>query len=46
MYYFEIKNTKTNATATATAKGMAQACKSIGWKVRECKCIYRAKEEV
>lgn len=46
MYYFEIKNTKTNATATATGKGMAQACKSVGWNVRECKCIYKAKEEV
>jgi len=42
MYYFEIKNTKTNETATVTGKGMVQACKSIGWKVSECKCIYRA----
>ena len=42
MYYFEIKNTKTNECATATAKSMVQACKSIGWSVRECKCVYRA----
>ena len=46
MYYFEIKNTKTNKQATATAKNMTQACKSIGWNVRECKCIYKAKEEL
>lgn len=45
MYYFEIKNTKTNTTATATGKGMSQACKSIGWNVRECKCVYRAVKE-
>ena len=42
MYYFEIKNTRTYECATAEGKGMAQACKAIGWKVRECKCIYRA----
>ena len=42
MYCFEIKNTKTNATATAAAKDMAQACNLLGWKVRECKCVYRA----
>ena len=41
-YYFEIRNTKTNECATATAKGMAQACNLLGWKVRECKCVYRA----
>ena len=45
MYYFEIKNIKTNATATATGNGMAQAYKSIGWNVRDCKCVYRAKGE-
>jgi hypothetical protein len=44
MYYFEIKNRKTNETATAIAKNMMQACKFIGWKVRDCKCIYKAKE--
>ena len=42
MYYFEIKNTKTNKRASAIAKGMAQACNLLGWKVRECKCVYRA----
>ena len=44
MYYFEIKNTITGEQATATGKGMAQACESIGWNVRDCKCIYKAKE--
>lgn len=44
-YYFEIKNTKTNEAATATAKGMAQACASVGWNVRDCKCVYKAKGE-
>ena len=42
MYYFEIKNTKTDECASAIAKGMAQACDLLGWKVRECKCVYRA----
>ena len=45
-YYFEIRNTKTGECATATGKGMTQACKSIGWNVRDCKCVYRVKEEV
>ena len=31
MYYFEIKNTKPNTTATATGMGMAQACNLLGW---------------
>lgn len=44
-YYFEIKNTKTNECATAIASGMKKACEAIGWKVRDCKCIYRAEEE-
>ena len=42
MYYFEIKNTKTNERASAIAKGMAQACNLLGWKVHKCKCVYRA----
>ena len=45
MYYFEIKNAKTNTTATATGEGMAQACNLLGWNVRDCKCVYRAKGE-
>ena len=43
-YHFEIRNTKTGECAAATGKGMQQACDSLGWKVRECKCVYRAKE--
>lgn len=45
MYYFEIKNKKTQEQATAIAKGMAQACASVGWNVRDCKCVYKAKRE-
>ena len=46
MYYFEIMNIKTNEAVTAKGNGLAQACKSIGWNVRDCKCVYRVKEEV
>lgn len=44
MYYFEIKNKKTQEQATATAKGMAQACAILGWKPQDCKCVYKVKE--
>ena len=30
MKFYEIKNTKTQKTAEATAKNFAEACKSIG----------------
>lgn len=45
MYYFEIKNKKTNECAEAIANTMQQACTSLGWKAKDCKCVYRAKEE-
>lgn len=42
MYFYEIRNKITQATAEATAKNFKQACKLAGWKVRDCKCVWRA----
>ena len=44
-YYFEIRNIKTGECATATGKGMQQACDSLGWKVRECRCVHKVAME-
>ena len=45
MYFYEIKNTKTQKTAEATAKNFAEACKSIGWKPQHCRCVWCASPE-
>lgn len=45
MYFYEIKNTKTQAHGQATAKNFSEACKSLGWRPNQCKCIWRADPE-
>lgn len=45
MYFYEIKNTKTQATTETTAKNFQTACQNLGWKPRECKCIWKASPE-
>jgi hypothetical protein len=45
MFYYEIRNTKTQKTAQATAKDFATACRSLGWKPRECRCVWKANPE-
>lgn len=41
-YYFEIKNTKTGNTYQGYGSGMKSIALQAGWKVRDCKSIYRA----
>lgn len=45
MFFFEIRNVKTQQAAEATAKNFATACQSIGWKPRECRCVWRSSVE-
>jgi hypothetical protein len=45
MFYYEIRNTKTQETAQATAKNFATACRSLGWKPYECRCVWKANPE-
>lgn len=42
MYFFEIKNKKTQETAEAIANNFATACKRLGWKPYQCRCIWKA----
>lgn len=41
-YYFEIKNIKTNETYQGYGSNMKAIAKQAEWKVKDCKCIYRA----
>ena len=45
MYFYEIRNTKTQETAQVTAKNFATACRSIGWKPYDCRCVWKADPE-
>lgn len=41
-YYFEIRNTKTGDTFQGYGLGVRSIALQAGWRVRDCKCIYRA----
>lgn len=41
-YTFEIRNNKTNETSEQTGINFKEACAKAGWKVYDCKCVYRA----
>ena len=45
MFYYEIRNTKTQETAQAIAKNFTTACRSLGWKPYECRCVWKANPE-
>lgn len=45
MFFYEIRNTKTQKTAQVTAKNFATACRSLGWKPYECRCVWKASAE-
>lgn len=45
MYFYEIRNTKTQETAQVTSKNFATACRSIGWRPYDCKCVWKANAE-
>jgi hypothetical protein len=43
MRFYEIKNTKTQQTAETAARTFAIACKQVGWKPQDCRCVWAAK---
>jgi hypothetical protein len=45
MFYYEIRNVKTQETAQATAKNFTTACHSLGWKPYDCRCVWKANPE-
>lgn len=45
MYFYEIKNTKTNECGKGIANNFTEICKKHGWKPQHCKCIWRAEPE-
>lgn len=45
MFYYEIRNTKTQKTAQVIAKNFATACRSLGWKPYDCRCVWKAAPE-
>ena len=40
MKYYEIRNRKTKDTAQTIAPNYATACKQVGWKPKDCKCVW------
>ncbi len=45
MYFYEIKNVKTNEQGRGIAKTFADICKAHGWKPQNCRCIWKAEPE-
>ena len=45
MFYYEIRNTKTQEIAQVTAKNFTIACRSLGWKPYNCRCVWKADPE-
>ena len=41
-YYFEIKNTKTGDTFQGYGPAVRSIVLQAGWRVQDCKCVYRA----
>lgn len=41
-YYFEIKNIKTGDTYQGYGSNMKAIALQAGWRIKDCKCIYRA----
>ena len=42
MKYFELKNTKTQATAQVVAKNLMDAYKQVGWRPQDGRMIWKA----
>jgi hypothetical protein len=42
MKYFELKNTKTQATAQVVAKNLMDAYKQVGWRPQDGRLIWKA----
>lgn len=45
MYFYEIKNMKTQECGKGIAKNFAEVCKAYGWKPYNCKCIWKSSPE-
>ena len=45
MYFYEIKNNKTQECGKGIAKNFTEICKAHGWKPQHCKCIWKASPE-
>ena len=45
MYFYEIRNTKTQECGKGIAKNFTEACKANGWKPQHCRCIWKADPE-
>ena len=45
MYFYEIKNRRTQETAETTAPNFQKACQQVGWKPKDCRCIWKASPE-
>ena len=45
MYFYEIKNIKTNECGKGIANNFTEICKKHGWKPQHCRCIWRAEPE-
>ena len=46
IYYIEIKNIKTGEAYQGYGAGMQAIANQAGWRVRDCKCIYRAETKL
>jgi hypothetical protein len=42
MYFYEIRNTKTQENGRGVAKNFAEICKAHGWKPQDCQCVWKA----
>ena len=42
MHFYEIKNTKTQEHGRGIAKNFMELCKAHGWKVKDCRLIWKA----
>ena len=45
LYTYEIRNTRTQATAEANGHTFQEACATLGWKPWTCRCVYRTEAE-
>ena len=43
--FYEIKNTKTQEEGKCVAANFSAACRVLGWKVKDCRCVWVASNE-
>ena len=42
MYFYEIRNTKTQENGRGIAKSYTEICKAKGWRPQDCRVIWKA----